>query len=209
MPWNRWMRNLEPVNTSNIHWIVPVNICVMSATAGWRQTNRRIRRGRRRYRNTASSLSALSHALSLPRSLLLYPSLLTSSSINKKTAMAGEFELCLVLFLFLCFFCFPLLLLWFCIGCESGFSVENNRSRYACTNLCTLFMFFSCGLSCPVSVCGFGLVFFFVRMGKHFVLELLCERVSFPSEARHMTAACIRSSRADVLGLFLVEVEFM
>lgn len=73
----------------------------------------------------------------------------------------------------------------------------------ACTNLCTLFMFFSCGLSCPVSVCGFGLVwFFFVWMGKDFVLELLCVRVSFPSEAPHMTAACIRSSRADVLGFF-------
>ncbi|CAM6020113.1 unnamed protein product, partial [Sphagnum balticum] len=89
MPWNRWMRNLEPVNTSNIHRIVPANICVMSATAGWRQTDRRIRRGRRRYRDTASSLSALSHALCLARSSsLLYPSLLASSPINKKTAMA-------------------------------------------------------------------------------------------------------------------------
>lgn len=178
----------------------------MSATAGWRQTTRRIRRGRRRYRDTASSLSALPHALSLARSSLLYPSLVASSSINKKTAMAGEFELCLVFFLLICFFFFSL----FC--CFGFVLVVNPASLWrtiradtlpACTNLCTLFkVFFLWSL---LLVCGFGLAwfgFFFVWMGKDFVLELLCVRVSFPSEARHMTAECIRSSRADVLGFF-------
>lgn len=56
-----------------------------------------------------------------------------------------------------------------------------------------------------MSVCGFGLAwfgFFFVWMGKDFVLELICVRVSFPSVARHMTAACIRSSISNVLGFF-------
>jgi hypothetical protein len=100
--------------------------------------------------------------LSLARSSLLYPSLLASSSIDKKTAMAGEFELCLVFFLLL-FFSPPssaaLVLYWLLIRLLCG----DNLSRYASClheSVYTLYVFFSCGLFYPVSVCGFGLAWF-------------------------------------------------
>jgi hypothetical protein len=85
--------------------------------------------------------------------------------------------------------------------------VENNLSRYASClheSVYTLYVFFLWSLLSGVGLwIWFGLVwFFFVWMGKDFVLELLCVRVSFPSVARHMTAACIRSSRANVPGFF-------
>ncbi len=113
MPWNRWMRNLEPVNSSNIHRIVPVNICVMSATAGWRQTNRRIRRGRRRYRDTASSLCALSHALSLARSSLLYPLFLHQVPSARRPPWLVSLSSVLS---FSCCFFFSFFLLFCCFG---------------------------------------------------------------------------------------------
>jgi hypothetical protein len=108
-----------------------------------------------------------------------------------------------------------LLLFFFPLFCCFGFVLVVNPASIwrtiwadtlpACTNLCTLFMFFF--LWSLLSGVGlwiwFGLVwFFFVWMGKDFVLELLCVRVSFPSVARHMTVACIRSSRSNVLGFF-------
>jgi hypothetical protein len=185
MPWDRWMRNLEPVISSNIHRIVPVNIRVMSATAGWRQTNRRTRRRRTRYRDTVSSLSALSHALSLA-SLFAAVSLSSCIKFHQQEDRHGWWVWalsCSVLSFSCCFVCvcffFPRLLLWFCIGCESGFSVENNRSRYASflhESVYTLYVFFLWSLLSGVGLwIWFGLVwfFFFGWMGKVLVLELL------------------------------------
>jgi hypothetical protein len=145
--------------------------------------------------------------LSLARSSLLYPSLLASSSIDKKTAMAGEFELCLVFFLLL-FFSPPssaaLVLYWLLIRLLCG--EQSEQIRFLLARICvhSLCFFFLRSLLSGVGLwIWFGLVwFFFVWMGKDFVLELICVRASFPSVARHMTAACIRSSISNVLGFF-------